>query len=58
MIAAPLFERARRRPEAPFIILDERTVSYGEMSDLAARFADWAGRRGIAAGWSRPGAAP
>lgn len=50
MIAAPLFEQARRRPEAPFIILDERTVSYGEMSDLAARFADWAGRRGIAAG--------
>ncbi len=50
MISAPLFERARETPTADFVLLDERTVSYGEMAELAARLADWARRRGIEPG--------
>lgn len=48
--AADLLERqARRRPEAPFVRFEGRTVSYRELNAQANRFAHWA----LARGWRR-----
>jgi len=43
-------ERARRRPDAPAVTFEERTVSYGELDRRSTRLATFLARRGIGPG--------
>ena len=49
-LAELLFDQARRRPDAVFVVHDEGEITYAEMAALASGMADALAARGIGAG--------